>query len=95
MNSDLHGGLGNAHYAMQGMAPPMQDMGPPMMNPAVTPVLRDRMAVDANVLQPMQRGFDPNQTGIGPYGAGSGPYNPSSPSLGPWFYLSPFNSGTD
>lgn len=41
----------------------------------------------------MPTGFNPTAAGIGPFGAGGSAFNPTQTPMGPWFYLSPFNSG--
>jgi hypothetical protein len=59
-------------------------------SPAVSPMIGGTAGPVGFSQQP---GFNPNLSGIGPFGAGGAAFNPSQTSMGPWFYLSPFNSG--
>lgn len=49
----------------------------------------------SNKISSETSGFNPSMTGVGPYGAGSGAFNQSQSPMSNWFYLSPFNAGSD
>ena len=93
MNPNLHGSDDlAAAYKKQGVSSFPPGTRVPSQN-LVPQNLPDRDGDDRRLGR--QPGFNPSMSGVGPFGAGGGAFNPAMTPMGPWFYLSPFNSGSD